>query len=147
MLTHFCIFIFPLTYTASAAHLRSLCTTAMKNPQTGFRRLISALRFSRQGLVSAYRHEAAFRQETWAAAVLIPAAFVIGETGAEIAVLTTSVILVLIVEMLNSALEAVVDRFGSELHELSGRAKDMGSAAVLLSIIQLLMVWVLVLLY
>lgn len=113
----------------------------MKNPQTGLARLVSAARFSRQGLVGAYRHETAFRQETWAAIVLIPTAFAIGDTAPEIAALVASVILVLIVELLNSAIEAVVDRFGDEFHELSGRAKDMGSAAVSLTIILLIIVW------
>ena len=78
--------------------------------------------------------------------MLIPAAITLGDTWVETAVMVSTVLLVLIVELLNSALEAVVDRFGEELHELSGRAKDMGSAAVLLSIVVLVIVWLAVLL-
>jgi len=113
----------------------------MKNPQTGFSRLISAARYSRQGMASAYRHEAAFRQEFWAAVVLLPFAVLLGNTWLETGVMIASVILVLIVELLNSAIEAVVDRIGEDLHELSGRAKDMGSAAVLLSLLLAVVVW------
>ena len=117
----------------------------MKNPKTGFSRLISAARFSRQGMASAYRHEAAFRQEFWAAVVLIPVAILLGDTWLESGVMIASLLLVLIVELLNSAIETVVDRIGEDLHELSGRAKDMGSAAVLLSLLLAAVVWLSVL--
>ena len=118
----------------------------MKNTDKGFARLISAARYSRQGLLAAYRHEAAFRQEVWLAAVLIPAAVFLGDTWLETVALAGSVVLLLIVELLNSGIEAAVDRMGDEYHELSGRAKDMGSAAVLLTLILTAMVWVAILL-
>lgn len=118
----------------------------MKNPQTGAARLLCAARYSWQGMRSAYQHEAAFRQETWLAAVLIPLACLVGDSAGEIAALIATVMLVLIVELLNSAIEAVVDRIGDEFHELAGRAKDMGSAAVLLSLILLFVVWLALLL-
>lgn len=114
---------------------------------TGIKRIINATRYSWQGFRAAYRHEEAFRQEVMLAVILVPAGLLLGETGLEKALLTASVILLLVVEILNSAVEAVVDRFGEELHELSGRAKDMGSAAVFLAIVNLVAVWVLVLLF
>ena len=95
--------------------------------------------------MAAYRHEEAFRQELLLSIILIPLALLLGETGVEKALLVGSVMLLLLVEILNSALEAVVDRFGEELHELSGRAKDMGSAAVFLAIVNLVVTWGLVL--
>ncbi len=115
------------------------------NPNKGLKRLLLAAGYSWQGFVAAYRHEEAFRQEILLAVVLLPAGFLLGETGVEKALLMGSVIMLLLVEILNSALEAVVDRFGEEQHELSGRAKDMGSAAVFLAIVALVMTWVLVL--
>jgi diacylglycerol kinase (ATP) len=108
---------------------------------TGLRRIVRATLFSMAGIKAAWRGEAAFRQECGLAAVMIPAAFWVGETGIERVLLIAPVLLVLIVELLNSAVEAVVDRVGPERHELSGRAKDMGSAAVLISLILTLMIW------
>jgi len=105
-----------------------------------------ALRYSLSGLAAAFRNEQAFRQELYAAAVLIPLAFWVGNTGVERALLVATVLLVMIVEVLNSAIEAVVDRMGSERHELSGRAKDLGSAAVFLALVLAVCVWGLVLL-
>ncbi len=113
---------------------------------TGLRRLINASRFSWQGLCAATRHEAAFRQELLASVLVIPAAVMLGQTGVERALLLAVWLLVLLAELLNSAIEAVVDRFGGEQHELSGRAKDIGSAAVLLALLNAAIVWVLVLL-
>ncbi|MFA9418720.1 MAG: diacylglycerol kinase [Gammaproteobacteria bacterium] len=112
----------------------------------GFARLVKASQYSWQGLRAAFRHEEAFRQELWLSIVLIPLGFWLGQTGVEKALLTGSVILLLLVEMLNSAIEAVVDRIGDEQHELSGRSKDMGSAAVAISIGLMVVVWALVLL-
>jgi len=112
----------------------------------GFTRLVKASQYSWQGLRAAFRHEEAFRQELWLSIVLIPLGFWLGQTGIEKALLTGSVILLLLVEMLNSAIEAVVDRIGDEQHELSGRSKDMGSAAVAISIGLMVVVWALVLL-
>ena len=114
---------------------------------TGIKRILKAGVFSWQGIRAALKHEAAFRQELLLAMVLLPLAFWLGDTGMEIALLVACVLLVLIVEILNSAIEAVVDRFGMEHHELCGRAKDMGSAAVLFSLVNLTLVWALVLFY
>jgi len=99
-----------------------------------------------QGFRACFRHEAAFRQEVLAAALLLPMGLWLGDNGVERALLLGSWILVMVIELLNSAVEAVVDRFGAEHHELSGRAKDMGSAAVFLSIALAALVWALVLL-
>lgn len=110
----------------------------MNNPHKGRRgidRVIRAAGYSAQGLTSAYRHESAFRQEFWLAAVLLPAAFWLGRNWIEVALLAGSVVLVLIVEILNSGLEAVVDRISFDIHELSKRAKDYGSAAVMMSLL------------
>ena len=106
----------------------------------GFNRLIKAAQFSRQGIQLAYQHEEAFRQEVWLAIVLIPLGLYLGDNGVEKALLVGSVLLLLTVQILNSAIEAVVDRMGQEQHELSGRAKDMGSAAVTLSVLLLTVV-------
>ncbi|MDJ0881396.1 MAG: diacylglycerol kinase [Gammaproteobacteria bacterium] len=114
---------------------------------TGMRRIIKATIYSWQGMRAAYLHEEAFRQELLLAVILLPIGFFLGDNGVEKALLIGSVILLPLVEILNSALEAVVDRFGEELHELSGRAKDMGSAAVFLAIVNLVAVWVLVLFF
>lgn len=111
---------------------------------TGLTRLINATRFSWQGLRAALAHEEAFLQEALASIVLIPLAFWLGETGIEKALLVGSWLLVLIVELLNSAVEATIDRIGAEAHELSGRAKDQGSAAVLIALINAVLVWVLI---
>jgi diacylglycerol kinase (ATP) len=111
----------------------------------GFNRLIKAAQFSRQGIVACYQHEEAFRQEVWLTIVLIPLGLYLGGNGVEKALLVGSVLLLPIVEILNSAIEAVVDRIGQEKHELSGRAKDMGSAAVALAVLLLIVVWSLVL--
>jgi diacylglycerol kinase (ATP) len=109
---------------------------------TGLNRIMRAAVFSMAGIRAALRSEAAFRQECLLAAVMIPAAFWLGRTGIERILLIAPVLLVLIVELLNSAVEAVVDRVGREFHELSGQAKDMGSAAVLISLVLTLGVWV-----
>ena len=114
---------------------------------TGVTRWVKALGFTWLGLKAAYKHEEAFRQEVWTLIVAVPLAFWLGETGIQIALLIGSVLLLLIVELLNSAVEAVVDRFGGEIHELSGRAKDMGSAAVFIAMLNTAMVWLLVLFY
>jgi diacylglycerol kinase (ATP) len=103
--------------------------------RTGFDRIVRAAHNSWSGLRLAYSGESAFRQEVWLAVLLLPAAFWVGRNLIEIALLAGSVILVLIVELLNSAVEAVVDRVSFDWHELSKRAKDIGSAAVLLSLL------------
>lgn len=101
--------------------------------------------YSFNGLKAALRHEAAFRQEAALFVILAPLGFWLGRNGVERALLVGSLVLVLIVELLNSAIEAAVNRIGNERHELSGRAKDLGSAAVFLSLLLVLAVWALVL--
>jgi len=104
-----------------------------------------AFGYSFQGFRHAWREEAAFRQEAVLAGFLIPLGLYLGHSGIERALLATPVLIILIIEVLNSAVEAVVDRSGMERHPLAGMAKDMGSAAVLLSFILLGTVWALVL--
>jgi diacylglycerol kinase (ATP) len=111
----------------------------------GVTRVIRALGSSIKGLVGAFRDEAAFRQELACAVILIPLGLWLGHNGLERAALVAPVLLVLIVELLNSAIEATVDRIGLERHVLAGLAKDIGSAAVFMSFILLGTVWLLVL--
>lgn len=110
-------------------------TTHPFKRRTGLDRIIHAAGYSYAGLKTAYQGESAFRQETWLAAVLIPAAFWVGQAWIEISLLVGSVVLVMIVELLNSGIESVVDRVSLELHDLSKRAKDLASAAVFLSLV------------
>ncbi|MEW5972273.1 MAG: diacylglycerol kinase [Pseudomonadota bacterium] len=117
----------------------------MASENTGLRRVLLAARYSWQGLTTCYRKEAAFRQELWLVLLLAPLALWLGEDGVERALLIGSLMLVLVVELLNTGIENVVDRVGSEPHKLSGRAKDMGSAAVFVSLVTTAMVWALVL--
>ena len=112
---------------------------------TGLKRIINATGYSWLGLKAAYRHESAFRQEVWLAIMMIPLGYYLGEDWADKAALICSVLFVLVVELLNSAIEAVVDRVGDETHELSGRAKDMGSAAVMFSLVITAIIWIAVL--
>lgn len=112
-----------------------------KPGKTGLIRIIHAFGYSVQGIRAAFKHEAAFRQELLLAIILIPFAFVVTNDAVKLALLISSPILVLVVEILNSAIEAVVDRFGEEHHELSGRAKDMGSAAVFFSLVIVAVIW------
>ena len=114
--------------------------------KTGLRRLFNALFYSLDGFRAAFRHEDAFRQEALLAAVAVPLAFWLGKTAPERALMVGSVLLVLIVELLNSAIEAAVDRISLEHHHLIKRAKDMGSAAVLVSLINAAVIWGIVLL-
>ena len=113
--------------------------------KTGLRRIWNALFYSFDGLKAAYRHEDAFRQEVWLAVVLIPLALLLPAPGTGKALMIASVVVVLIVELLNSAVEATVDRVSLEHHRLAKRAKDIGSAAVLFSLINVVVVWLLVL--
>lgn len=113
--------------------------------RTGIRRLINATGYSWDGLRACWHNEEAFRQEVLAALVLLPLALWLGDSGVERALLLGSVMLVLIAELINSGLEAVVDRIGPERHELSKRAKDIGSALVLLALVDAGLVWGLVL--
>ncbi len=115
--------------------------SALKD-KTGLRRLINATRYSAQGFKAAWKTEDAFRQESVLAVILIPVAVLLPVSLVYKLLLIGSIILVLIVEVLNSAIEAVVDRFGGEIHPLSGKAKDLGSAAVLLALTLALITWV-----
>ncbi|MCF8055676.1 MAG: diacylglycerol kinase [Desulfocapsa sp.] len=105
------------------------------------RRIVRSCGYSLKGLRDTFREEEAFRVEVALALLLIPVGLYLGETGVEKVLLAGSVVLVLLVEVVNSAIETMVDRLGSEQHELSGRAKDQGSAAVLLSLLLVLFVW------
>jgi diacylglycerol kinase (ATP) len=111
----------------------------------GWRRIVNAFGFSMKGFKACYELEEAFRQEVWVMIPLLPAALWLGDTPMERAMLVGSLLIVPIVELLNSAIEANVDRIGKERHELSGRAKDIASAAVLLSIAFAAVTWALVL--
>ncbi len=116
----------------------------MSNPhkgRTGIDRMIHAAGYSIAGLSAAYRGESAFRQEFWVAAVLVPAAFWVGRSWVEAALLIGSTMLVLIVELLNSGIEAAIDRVSFEWHDLSKRAKDLASAAVMLSLALCAGIW------
>jgi diacylglycerol kinase (ATP) len=108
-------------------------------------RIARAFSYSANGLRAAYKKESAFRQELILAVVLLPLGVWLGSTGVERALLIGSVLLVLIVELLNSAVEATVDRGGKDWNKLAGRAKDMGSAAVLIALLQLAATWGLIL--
>jgi diacylglycerol kinase (ATP) len=113
--------------------------------KTGLQRLLNATRYSLHGFASAFRHEDAFRQEVLLALVLIPLALYAPAPGLGKALMVAAVLLVLVVELINSSIEAVTDRVSLEDHVLSKRAKDMGSAAVMLSLINVPVVWGLVL--
>lgn len=113
----------------------------MKPGKTGIARIVDATGYSIKGLRAALKHEAAFRQEMFVCLLLFPVAIWLGSSAIEYALLIGSLFLILIVEILNSAIEAVVDRTGGEFHELSGRAKDMGSAAVMLVLLNAFVIW------
>ena len=121
---------------------------AAENPhkgRTGLTRIWNATAYSIAGLKAAFRHEDAFRQEVLLAAILIPVALLLPASGAGKALMVGSVVLVLVVELLNSALEAAVDRISLDEHALARRAKDIGSAAVMLALLNVPLVWLLVL--
>ncbi|MEZ5565306.1 MAG: diacylglycerol kinase [Gammaproteobacteria bacterium] len=113
-----------------------------KQGKRGWRRLRDAINFSMAGLLAAWRGEEAFRQEVLLAIVLGPLAFWLGQTHFERLLLVASWLLVMIVEILNSAIEATVDRISDEHHPLAGKAKDLGSAAVFLSVVLATITWV-----
>jgi len=116
-----------------------------KKSGKGIDRIFRAFSWSMSGLKAAFMQEAAFRQELFLCIILVPLAFYFGKTGLEKALLLGSLMLVLIVELLNSAIEAVVDRISKDQHVLAGQAKDMGSAAVFLSLLNVAIVWILIL--
>ena len=116
----------------------------MANQQhKGLQRLLNAARYSWEGLKVAWQHEEAFRQESILCLILIPIAFWLGENGIERALMIGSVLLVIIVELINSAVETIVDRISIERHELSKRAKDIGSAAVFVALANVAAIWLL----
>ncbi len=116
-----------------------------RKSNTGIERVWNAFLYSVEGLTAAFKHETAFRQEVLLTVILIPAALLLPANGTGKALMLASVLLVLIVELINSAIEAVVDRISLEHHPLAKRAKDFGSAAVFLSLINVPLVWTLVL--
>lgn len=113
----------------------------MKPAHTGWRHLVHSTRYSLKGLYAAFCHESAFRQELLICVLLLPLALWLGQGPLEWVLLIGSCLLVLIVELVNSAIESVVDRIGTEPHELSGRAKDLGSAAVMLTLLLAALTW------
>ena len=113
----------------------------MASQVTGLKRVILATKYSMLGLGAAWKNEAAFRQELILCLVLIPAAFWLGQNALEQALLLATLFIVLITELLNSGIEAITDRVGVEHHQLSGRAKDLGSAAVFVSLMMVFCVW------
>jgi diacylglycerol kinase (ATP) len=115
-----------------------------KQSNTGLRHLLNATRFTWQGLTAAVRHEAAFRQELAFVIILLPAAFVVGSNLLETALLILVLLIVLITELLNSGLEAIIDKTTPEQNELAGRAKDLGSAAVFVALVAVVTTWSLI---
>lgn len=116
-----------------------------RKSKIGVARIWNAFLYSVQGISAAFKHETAFRQEVLLAVILIPTALLLPADGTGKALMMASVLLVLIVELINSAIEAVVDRISPEYHPLAKRAKDFGSAAVFLSLINVPLIWTLVL--
>jgi diacylglycerol kinase (ATP) len=112
-----------------------------KPGKTGINRVIDAFGYSMKGFAAAWKFEAAFRQEVVLGLLLIPVAFWLATTHVELILLLASIFWVWMAELVNSSLETVVDRIGSERHELSGRAKDIGSALVFISLVLLAVVW------
>lgn len=104
-------------------------------------RILKAARWSMQGLHAAWTHESSFRLEVWLFVVLAPLAWWLGQGGVERVLLIGSMLAVMAVELLNSAIEAVIERYGAEFHELAGRAKDMGSAAVFVMMLNVMLTW------
>jgi diacylglycerol kinase (ATP) len=111
----------------------------------GIKRIVNAMGYSIAGFSAAFKNEAAFRQELLLVVVLLPVAIWFGGDAIEKVLLISSLLLILIVELINSAIESVVDRVGSEQHELSGRAKDIGSAAVFLALLNAFIIWLVLL--
>ena len=120
----------------------------MKSPykgKTGIKRLANAFTYSVAGTLAAFKHEDAFRQEVILSTILIPLAIYLGQTAIEQALMIASILLIIIVELLNSSLEATVDRISVKHHKLSKRAKDIGSAAVFFSLVNAAVIWFLIL--
>ncbi len=121
----------------------------MNKPQNnvGMRRLMNACKFSMQGFKSTFKTEEAFRQECYLAIIALPLSFFITDNVIEWILLVVSFLLLMLTEIINSAIEATVDRFGGEYHELSGKAKDAGSAAVAIAILIVCVTWVSILIF
>ena len=120
----------------------------MKSPykcKTGIKRLANAFTYSVAGTLAAFKHEDAFRQEVILSTILIPLAIYLGQTAIEQALMIASILLIIIVELLNSSVEATVDRISVKRHKLSKRAKDIGSAAVFFSLVNAAVIWFLIL--
>ena len=120
----------------------------MKSPfkgKTGIKRLANAFTYSVAGTLAAFKHEDAFRQEAILSIILIPLAIYLGQTAIEQALIISSILLIIIVELLNSSVEATVDRISVKRHKLSKRAKDIGSAAVFFSLVNASVIWFLIL--
>lgn len=113
----------------------------MLTKATGFARFYHATRYTMKGIKAAYQTEPAFRYEAWTALVLLPVAFWLAQTGLQLALLVSALLFVLLVELINTAVEAVVDRVGTEFHVLAGLAKDLGSAVVFLALVIALFIW------
>lgn len=137
--------------TAAAPHPSAVRPHEMENQESphkgkpGITRIGNAFFYSLAGLKAAYRHEDAFRQEVWLAAILIPLAFYLSDQPIERALMIGSVLLVLIVELINSAIEATVDRISLKDHVLAKRAKDIASASVFVSLVNVVVIWALIL--
>jgi diacylglycerol kinase (ATP) len=130
----------------ASQHAQAAAQESPHKGKTGLRRLLNATRYSLEGFAAAARHEDAFRQELLLVVALAPLALWLGDNGLERAALVAVLLLVLIVELLNSAIEAAVDRISFENHRLAKRAKDIGSAAVMLSLVNAGVVWLLIIL-
>lgn len=141
-----CVNIFRLSTDSISRNWGGIMENSLKG-KTGLRRLLNAFGYSASGLCEAFRNEAAFRQELLLAVILIPIAVFSHRSGCEKAILIGAVLLVLIVELLNSAIENLTDRVSLEIHPLAKRAKDLGSAAVLISLLALAVVWGLIFLH
>lgn len=126
-------------------HENAVYIKAMKNTgkNTGIDRIIKAFFYSKDGLIATFKTEAAFRQEVILAAILLPLAFIFAPSKTTMALMIGSVFLVLMVEIINAAIEAVVDRQGTEIHPLAKKAKDAGSAAVLIALVNAGIIWIL----
>lgn len=130
------------------SNLLTFLNTFMKSPykgKTGLRRLINAFGYSISGTFAAFKHEDAFRQEVFLSLILIPLAIYLGETSIEQGLLISSILIIIIVELINSSIEATVDRISVKRHKLAKRAKDIGSAAVFFSLINATIIWFLIL--
>ena len=115
-----------------------------KPGKKGFNRLFDALGYSWLGYKAGFKNEAAFREELFLGIILLPVAIIFAESSVELALLLGSLFLVFVVELLNSGIEAIVDRVSDEYHELSGRAKDLGAAAVMTSLINVIVIWAII---